>query len=201
MTARALEKGEMSSVPSLATLTDIELMLAFRSGNAKAFELLYQRHSTGLMTYLHRRTNDVSMSEEIFQETWLRISKASQSYKPAAQFNTYLYCVARNVHSDLYRKSRPDVAQESLDEHNEAMQVCAFDLTPARSAELHQASKQLLLCLAQLPEDQREIFLLREESGFSVPEIADLVSTPLETVKSRLRYALSKLRQCLADYY
>lgn len=201
MTASVREK-DLPPSSSLAAQTDIELMLAFQQGNARAFEVLYRRHSNCLMTYLYRRTGDQPLSEEIFQETWLRISKASQSYQPSAQFNTYLYCIARNVHLDFYRKYKPEAGQESLsDDHEEAMQVCAYEPTPARSAELQQASTQLLQCLGALPEDQRDVFLLREESGFSMPEIADLVSLPLETVKSRLRYALNKLRQCLADYY
>ncbi|MFO1374224.1 MAG: sigma-70 family RNA polymerase sigma factor [Agitococcus sp.] len=181
--------------------TDMQLMLAFQAGNQKAFEVLYRRYQQSLMTYLYYRTNDKPLSEEIFQEVWLRIIKASQSYQANAQFNTYLYLIARNVQIDLYRKYKLEHLLESLTDNEPALEVCDYQPNPAKQAQLDQATEQIKLCLDVLPNEQKDIFLLREETGLSLPEIASLIDLPFETVKSRLRYALTKLRQCLAEYY
>lgn len=181
--------------------TDIQLMLAFQIGDKKAFEQLYRRYHQPLMSYLFYRTNDKSLSEEIFQETWLRVIKASSNYQANSQFNTYLYLIARNVQIDLYRKYKMTHLVESLTDNETALEVCDLQANPAKQTQLNQATAQIKICLEALPNQQKDIFLLREESGLSLPEIANIVDLPFETVKSRLRYALTKLRQCLAEYY
>ena len=170
-------------------------MLAFQQGDQSAFDVLYRRHCDRLYRFLVREAGSKEAGEEVYQEVWLRIIRAKASYTASSTFSSYLYTVAHNCLMDHFRRHSGVRLHEAL-EAADGLAACPLS-EPARQGELHDYARHLEVCLASLPDIQREVFLLKAEQGFSLPEIAVVMEAEFETVKSRLRYALKKLRECL----
>ncbi len=177
--------------------SDEQLMLAYRGGDANAFAALYSRHKGGLFRFMLRSVKDRDSAEELFQEVWMKLIDARSRYEPQAKFSTFLYTIAHNRMIDHWR--RRGLESVSLDEDGAIDPPAPPSSQPERRAELNQAGNRLLAALAALPVLQREAFLLHEESGLSVAEIASATGTGPEAAKSRLRYAIAKLREALSD--
>jgi len=172
---------------------DEELMLAYGRGDAGAFETLYKRHRGPVYRFVLRAIKNRSTAEELFQEVWIRVIEARSRYAPQARFTTWLYTIAHNLLVDHWRKKGLSLVQ--LDDEPT---VAAPD-NPARQAEARQSLARLLQALEALPAAQREAFLLHEEAGLSVAEIAAATGTNEEAAKSRLRYAMAKLKAAVDD--
>ncbi len=181
---------------SAEPVSDEQLMLRYRDGDAAAFEELYGRHRGGVFRYVLRQVGLRSASEEIFQEIWIKIVTSRLRYRVEARFATFLYHVAHNCVMDHFRRKTP-LHLISLDDDEDAgHQVAGPERDqPERAAALRQSAARLLNALAMLPAEQREAFLLHEEGGLTLEEIAEVTAVGRETVKSRLRYALAKLRE------
>lgn len=166
-------------------------MLAYQAGDAAAFDHLYAKHRGALFRFLLRGCSNRAQAEEMFQDTWMKVIKASRSYQPSAKFTTWLYHIAHNRLIDDYRKQRPqdELDDELLDEAH----------GPERLALDDEQATRLRRGIARLPLEQRTAILLQEERGLTLDEIATVTGVGRETVKSRLRYALNKLRGELAD--
>jgi RNA polymerase sigma-70 factor (ECF subfamily) len=177
--------------------TDEELMLAYKAGDARAFEILYTRHKDSLYRYLLRQCRVAAVAEELFQDAWMSLIRARERYEPRAKLTTYLYRIAHNHLIDYYRRHSSGVPI-SYDDDPEELTLDQLSDAPVRDAahdlDAKRQVRQLLGLIDELPESQREAFLLREESGLSVDEIADVTGVTMETAKSRLRYAVEKLR-------
>jgi len=172
---------------------DEELMLAYRDGNAGAFETLYKRHRGALFRFVLRAVKQRAAAEELFQDAWMRVIEARSRYAPQARFTTWLYTIAHNLLVDHWRRKGLSVVQ--LDEE---LLVASPD-NPARQAEAREALARLMHVIEALPAAQREAFLLHEEAGLTVAEIAAATGTNEEAAKSRLRYAMVKLRAAVDD--
>jgi len=183
--------------------TDEELMLRYRDGDARAFELLYARHKGPVYRYLQRQCGIAAQVEELFQEVWMNLIKARGRYEPRARFTTWLYTLAHNRLVDHYRRQSAGLPMSYDDDPDDAPlveKVADSELKqPDNEFERRRQAQQLLSLLAKLPEAQRETFLLREEGGLSLEEIASATGVTMETAKSRLRYALSKLRHGMKE--
>ena len=186
--------------PRDAPARDEDLMLAYRDGTASAFDELYRRHKGALYRFLLRQCRDAAAAEELFQDVWMNLIRARAGYTVTARFSTYLYRLAHNRLIDHYRRRVP-TAMFSFNDESAALEVPA-----ARASEPHvaldakQQSARLLELLAELPPAQREAFVLQHEAGLTLDEIADATGVPPETVKSRLRYAMSKLRTGMSGW-
>lgn len=180
-----------------ADSSDEDLMLCYRNGDAGAFDELYRRHKGGLYRYLVRQCRDTGVAEELFQDIWMNLIRARQSYTVTAKFTTYLYRLAHNRFIDHYRKHGQTVIHSFDDEAGPALDepTAASEAQPEARYESKQLAGQLLAMLEALPEAQREAFVLQHEAGMSVEEIAAATGVTREAAKSRLRYALAKLRQ------
>lgn len=174
---------------------DRELMLRYRDGDAGAFDLLYSRHKGGLYRYLLRQSRHPATAEELFQEVWIRVVRARHRYRATARFTTWLYQVAHNCLVDRIRHERRRGGDPADDDPAE-LDGGAGDGT-AEAAAAAQTAQRLEAALAALPAEQREAFLLREEGGLGVDEIAAATGVPREAAKSRLRYAVRKLRAAI----
>ena len=183
--------------------SDEELMLAYSDGDLRAFDIIYQRHSGGLFRYLLRQCSNASDAEELFQDVWTNLIRARERYSVEAKFSTYLYRLAHNRVIDHYRRrahnptdkaANPDTDDGGPDDLAESGTLDIED-----RVHLKRLASRLLELLDRLPAVQREAFLLREEGGFSVEEIAEVMDVNPETAKSRLRYAVAKLRRGLVD--
>lgn len=182
-----------------APLTDDDaaLLRRYRRGDAAAFNALYQRHRLGLFRFLLGLCGDHALAEEVFQETWMSLVRSQSEQREAVLFKTWLYQIARNRLIDHWRKTGRH--QAGHDEYDECQHAQADPQPgPEQQWGLSRDSERLQAALADLPEDQREVFLLRAHGDLELNEIAELTRTPAETVKSRLRYALQKLRRLLA---
>lgn len=178
--------------------SDSELMLSYCSGDTDAFECLYARHRQSLYQFvLHGCSNPASASE-IFQDIWMSVIKARSSYQEKGNFKAWLFRIARNKLVDFYRRSSNQKEQE-FDETVVDQQVTTINapLGPMELAELEDDRTLVLDAVALLPWKQREAVLLKYVAGFSLAEIAAEQGDATETVKSRLRYAYTKLRQQL----
>ena len=168
-------------------------MLNYKNGEAAAFDMLYLRHKGGLYRYILRQLGgQTELANELFQDVWMNLIKSRERYQATAKFTTYLYRIAHNRLVDHWRASKPEPVE--LDQQT-LVDQCAH--LPEQKIEQQQLKSQLLQHIAVLPEEQRNTFLLQQEAAFSLQQIADITGVDRETVKSRLRYAMNKLRQSL----
>jgi RNA polymerase sigma-70 factor (ECF subfamily) len=188
--------------------TDEDLMLAFRDGEAAAFEILVARHKRGLYNFLLRSVHDRSRSEEMLQEVFLRVIRAKDRYQRTARFTTWIYTIARNLCVDESRrqKFRRTVPLEAKRRgHGDEEGQSILDVTEAKQVALDAESEapkvreRVAAAIEGLPDDQREVFMMRQFGGLSFKQIGEAVGAPENTVKSRMRYALEKLRNDLSD--
>ena len=173
--------------------TDEELMLAYRGGDAAAFETLYSRHRARLFRFVLRSVKARALAEELYQETWMRVIEARGRYAPKARFTTWLYTIAHNQLVDHWRKRGLSLVSLEGDE------LIGTSPDPAEQAQARQALERFAAALEALPALQREAFLLHEEAELSVAEIAEATACDPEAAKSRLRYAMAKLKAAVDD--
>jgi RNA polymerase sigma factor (sigma-70 family) len=179
--------------------TDEGLMLSYRDGDVQAFERLYARWRGPLYRYLVHQAS--TAADELFQEVWMRVIAAGQSYEPLARFSTWLFRIAHNRLMDHYRAgARAVVAlyDDPQDDPGDDPPAPEQD-TPHAMIERRETAGRILDALAELPEPQREAFLLVEDGGLSLEEVGQATGVGRETAKSRLRYALDRLRRSLED--
>jgi len=172
-------------------------MLRYATGDAAAFATLYERHKGGVWRYLLRGAGSEATTAELFQDVWASVVRVRASYAPTARFATWLYRLAHNRLVDHWRAAKP---HDVLDEEVHVLEAAAHEAPAARAVQAEQGTR-LLAALAGLAAEQREAFLLQAEGGLSLEEIAATQGVGRETVKSRLRYALAKLRKELADVW
>ena len=168
-------------------------MLAYGRGDAGAFETLYKRHRGALYRFVLRAIKHRSAAEELFQEVWIRVIESRSRYAPQARFSTWLYTIAHNLLVDHWRRKGL-----SLGQLEQEPGLAAAD-NPARQAEARESVERLLRAIEALPAAQREAFLLHEEAGLSVAQIAAVTGAGEEAAKSRLRYAMAKLKAAVDD--
>jgi len=167
-------------------------MERFRDGHAASFERLYGRHRGPLYRYFARQTAKEHV-DDLFQETWLRLIRGKARYRPNAPFRAYLYQIAHSVLVDHYRRQghasrpRPDPDLDPID----------ASAGPDEHYEKAALRVAFVAALDALPAEQREAFLLHEEAGLTLEQIAEVVGTGRETIKSRLRYAARRLRESI----
>ena len=180
--------------------TDEALMLRYAAGDAAAFPELYSRHRVGLYRFCLRMCRDTGRAEEVFQDAWLQLMQARERYRVEARFVTFLYQIARNRMIDVLRRDRRTTM--SLDDEPGAAFAATLEADatdePERRLSRKQDAGRLVAALEALPEAQREAFLLHEEGELTLEEIGTLTGVGRETVKSRVRYALGRLRDALA---
>ena len=174
---------------------DSALMLRYRDGDVAAFETLYRRHKDPLFRYLLRHCRQRAAAEDVFQEVWGKIIRSRDNYRPTAKFTTFLYHVAHNCFIDYIRRNKrhgdtADIEPDSRPGDGDS---------PEMLAEKSLARRRLDAALGALPDEQRDVFLLHEEAGLGLDEIAAVTGCKRETAKSRLRYAVGKLRAALDE--
>jgi RNA polymerase sigma-70 factor (ECF subfamily) len=186
--------------PATVLVSDEALMLRYRDGDDDAFRLLYLRYRAPLMRFSQRLTGRVNEAEEIFQETWIAVIDSRARYSVRARFVTWLFAIAHRRAADSRRRltRRPLETWSDFSTHIEADASAALD--PPGIALADERTRALRVAIATLPFEQREVFLLRAETGLGLREIASITHTPAETTKSRLRYALRELRKAMSAW-
>jgi RNA polymerase sigma-70 factor (ECF subfamily) len=186
------------------------LLERYRAGDSRAFEQVIRRHQIGVYNFILRSVKVPAVAQELLQDTWIRVLVGLKDFQRSSKFSTWLYTVARNLCIDQARKAVLR-RHPSLDQHHKngassddgpslGDTIADKGLLADRGAINQQLQQRLMEAIDALPDDQREVFLLREHTGLAFKEIADIVSAPENTVKSRMRYALERLQSALAEY-
>lgn len=189
--------------PAFVADADETLLLAYAAGDAAAFDTLYARHKGGVYRFILRQCAHAGVADELFQDVWMNVIRARSSYTPSAKFTTWLYRIAHNRLIDHWRASgRVELVTSAADDEGEdpleAIPGARND-EPEVRAGARELSARLQAAVGTLPLAQREAFLLHQEGGLELAEIAQLTGVGVETVKSRIRYATAKLRAELKD--
>ena len=195
---------------SRSEITDEALMIRFQGGDRSAFALLVRRHQSPLYNFALRQLRSPSAAEEVVQDAFVRVVHSAAEFKHAARFSTWLYTITRNLCIDHVRK-RALRNHPSLDEPKHGGDSAGDGPTLGertadsrsnveRTAVAAEIRERLLAAVDELPDEQREVFLLREVSNVPFKEIAEIVGVPENTVKSRMRYALERLQAALSDF-
>jgi RNA polymerase sigma-70 factor, ECF subfamily len=180
--------------------SDDVLMRRYQRGDEQAFRQLYERHRAPLLRFARRLSPEIGDSEEIAQETWMAVIQGRERYRPQARFVTYLFSIARRRTMDRWRRLgrapplEPDA--EELDR-----QTAPTTHEPEFHASTVALRADLMTAVESLPITQREAFLLRAEGSLTLEEIGAVTGTSRETAKSRLRYALNRLRIMLEPWH
>jgi RNA polymerase sigma-70 factor (ECF subfamily) len=183
-------------------------MIRFQSGDRSAFTLLVRRHQTPLYNFALRQLRSGPLAEEVVQDAFVRVVHNAAEFKHEARFSTWLYTIARNLCIDQMRK-RALRRHPSLDEPKRAEEAdgpTLGDQTADARANVERAAgsteirERVVAAIDTLPDDQREVFLMREVSNLPFKEIAEIVGVSENTVKSRMRYALERLQAALSEF-
>ncbi len=186
--------------------TDESLMTRYQQGQVHAFDILLSRHKTPVYNFLYRSVKDKAIAEDMLQEVFLRIVKSAQRYKQKAKFTTWMYTIARNLCIDRSRRMKhrraasleaPLYGSEKRNLHDK---LASEKPGPDRQATSGRIQQRIELAVADLSQEQCEVFLLRHMQGLPFREISNIVGVSENTVKSRMRYALEKLQAALAEY-
>lgn len=183
-------------------------MLAYRQGDAEAFNVLLRRHQRPVFNFLVRQLGDRVMAEDLLQETFLRVIRGAASYKREAKFTTWLYTIARNLCIDTARRAKHRRAASleqpigKKDNGSRTLKDVVADEGPGvdRQVTSQRLQERITEAVRSLSDEQREVFLMREKQNLPFKEIAEIIGVSENTVKSRMRYALDHLRKMLEDY-
>lgn len=190
------------------SVSDEALMIRHQRGDRTAFATLVRRHQTAIFNFALRQLRIRSTAEDVVQETFVRVVQNAAEFKHEARFVTWLYTIARNLCIDHLRKGALR-KHPSLDEARSGAegdgptlgeQTADTRASVEREATGTELRVKIAAAVEQLPDEQREVFLMREVANLPFKEIAEITNVPENTVKSRMRYALERLQAALSDY-
>lgn len=186
--------------------TDEMLMVRYQRGNAPAFAELVHRHSRPVYNFVLRKLLDPVAAETVTEEVFLRVVRNAAEFKHEARFSTWLYAIARNLCLDRRQPRAPEPpsakrSRSSTDWRDRSAAAPASTPTgpTAGHAERH-VLESILEAVDSLPDDQREVFLMREVANLPFRDIAEITGEPESAVKRRMRYALDRLRDALCHF-
>jgi len=177
-------------------------MIRMQSGDTHAFEELVELHQGPLIGFFYNNTRDRQLSEDLTQETLLRVYNQSWDYLPLGKFRGWMYRIARNLMIDSIRRQSHDaliraVKGRNEDDDNAMARIVGEVLSPEERANHRELAGLVEQVLEEIPESQRLTFTLHHYGGLTLSEVADAMETSLPTSKSRLRLAREKLREQL----
>jgi len=185
------------------TPADEALLSAYARGDARAFARLYERHERPVYRFLLRALNgNAATADDLLQETWLAVVRNAVAWEPRARFTTWLYTIARSKLLDHWRARVPVVSLDDEAVNDPDQTALAADETAQPEVRVlsRAQARAFVAAVELLPAAQREAFLLHAEGGLSVDELAQATGVGFETAKSRLRYAMTRLRSAMADW-
>ena len=190
---------------ALSQMSDEDLMEYFQQGAVEAYNLLVERYKDPLTNYIFRFLGDMRETEDLLQETFLRVFRNRHSYRRIAKFSTWLYTIAGNLARSEYRKRkrRRVTSLQSVNRDAEEYEVEIPDETFSPDTHTDSAIQDHYIqeALSQIPEDFREVVVLRDVQQLTYEEIAEITGLPMGTVKSRINRGRTKLQQLLKDVY
>lgn len=189
------------------TIADEALMMRFQSGDQTALVLLVKRHKGPLYNFALRQLREPRVAEDVVQDAFVRVVQNATDFKHEARFTTWLYTIVRNLCIDQMRRrahrrhaSLDDSRSDDTDGPTLGERTADVKSNVEREATGDELKVQIQKAVDELPEDQREVFLMREVANLPFKEIAQITGVPENTVKSRMRYALERLQEALREY-
>lgn len=189
--------------------SDEMLLQRFQAGEKAAFATLLRRHQKSIYNFVLRQVHSATTAEDITQDVFVKVVRKASTFKRESRFRTWLFAIARNSCIDHLRKQRlrrhrslddsvgPDSSRSTLGDR-------VPNQHPTSSAERklvgEDMGRKVTAAVESLPNEQREVFLLRQLGKMPFKEIAQVTGVSENTVKSRMRYALERLQKALADY-
>ncbi len=189
--------------------SDEVLMVRYQRGDREAFALLVRRYNKQVYNFVLRQLRTAALAEDVTQDVFMRLVQSAAEFKHEARFSTWLYAIARNLCTDqlrrLQHRRHPSLEQPvgSAAEGRTVGDSVATEHHTAsaeRSAAASEMQRSIVRAVEALPDDQREVFLLREVADLPFKDIADITGASENTVKSRMRYALDRLKLALSDF-
>lgn len=179
--------------------TDEQLVEAFQAGDVSAFDLLVSRWDRKIQGAVYRMVGPSEDVRDITQEAFLKAYRALPLFRREARFSSWLYQIALNLCRDRLRRSHRSQSEVSLDLLSESGEPPLATKGPsaAELIEAREVSRTVGAAVWALPQDHREVIVLKEYEGLTFQEIADVLGLPVSTVKTRLYRGLGLLRECL----
>jgi RNA polymerase sigma-70 factor (ECF subfamily) len=178
--------------------TDIALMELIKRGDDKAFDLLLSRHQRSVYNLAYRFLNDEAEAEDITQEAFIRVFKASGTYSPEAKFTTWLYAIVKNLCFNSLRRKRTahivSIEEERLPE------IPAQNIDPCETIDRQRLRTKVSCAVNALPENMRIAVILHKFHGLQYHEIAEILGCSLNAVKLRVHRAKAVLANSLSDF-
>lgn len=204
MSKQNKEHPTLSAKETTAQQTDEDLMYIFSRAdgikNQQAFEVLYQRHKGPLYRFIKKSINLEQDAKQVFQELWFKIIKNKKQFNTKQKFTTWAYTIARRLLIDQFRINGR-MAELNRIESTPENEVSEQPLKqPENEFETRQMAKDLNHAISLLPHQQRQVFVMKHESGLSIKEIAEVTESPHEQVKSQYRYAVQKIKTALERF-
>lgn len=204
-TARKNTNPNTRYLDALSPMSDEDLMSQFQAGTVEAFDILVGRYKDPLTNYIYRFLGDMKECEDLLQETFLRVYRNRHSYRRIARFSTWLYTIAGNLARSEYRKRkrRRISSLQSVNKNDEEyeMEVPDETFSPDKHTESSIQDFYIQDALTKIPEEFREVVVLRDVQQLSYEEIAEITGLPMGTVKSRINRGRTKLQILLKDIY
>jgi len=189
--------------------SDEELLRRFDEGDADAFAELVRRYERPLYNFILRSVRRRDRADELLQDVFMKVVQRSADFKGNSKVSTWIYTIARNLCIDHSRKmvfrrhkslDAPGRSTSSDEGPTLLDRQAAEGAEPDRAALAEDLKLRIAAAVEELPEEQKDVFLMRHVQGMKFKEIAEVVDVPENTVKSRMRYALERLQRALADY-
>ncbi len=200
-----LSKPQSKHYDTLLQMSDEDLMAQFQAGTVEAFDILVSRYKDPLTNYIYRFLGDMKECEDLLQETFLRVYRNRHSYRRIAKFSTWLYTIAGNLARSEYRKRkrRRLYSLQSVNRDDEEYEVEIPDeqFSPDKHTESTIQDRHIQEALKQIPEEFREVVVLRDVQNLAYEEIAEITGLPMGTVKSRINRGRTKLQGLLKEVY
>jgi RNA polymerase sigma factor (sigma-70 family) len=180
-------------------VSDQELIDLYVDGNELALEILINRYKEYVFNYIISRVKDVHLSEDLFQDTFFKVINfiRSERYRDEGRFLAWVYRIAHNVISDYWRINNRMLIKENKDDFNVFDVIKSYDKSYEEIIVKEQISNDIRNLIEILPEEQREVVMMRHYSGMSFVEIAEETDENINTVLARMRYALRRLRKLI----
>jgi RNA polymerase sigma-70 factor (ECF subfamily) len=189
----------------LTEMNDEDLMAHFQQGTVEAFDLLVGRYRDQLSHYVYRFVGDMRECEDLLQETFLRVYRNRHSYRRIAKFSTWLYTIAGNLARSEYRKRKRrqvySLQAVNRDDEEYEIEIPDEEFSPADTAESALQDRYVQQALMEIPEEFREVVVLRDVQQLAYEEIATITGLPMGTVKSRINRGRTKLQVLLQEVY
>ncbi|MBA4386836.1 MAG: RNA polymerase subunit sigma-24 [Verrucomicrobia bacterium] len=183
-------------------ITDRELLERYAKGDVDALGRLVERHRRGLYGFVVNMTRNTAEADDVFQDVWVKVIRRMETYTEQ-NFGGWLLKIARNVVIDRSRKRKPDISLDAETEEGGSMMqtLKAKDPDPTQGLDAGHLGKRIALAVEKLPDEQKEVFVMRVQSDLSFKEIAEIQGVSINTALARMQYALAKLRAILGNEY